>query len=444
MQTVTRTSNRKIILDDENYRRLLPKYIQIIDGLVKDYPIVNKPEFKELVNFQRNRGLSIHRWFDYKHGYSDELVKKLIALSTSLDQNDYILDPFVGTGTTLVTAQSLGFKSIGLDINPVASFSAEIKTYLYSNKDLDEIDGILNNIERYFSRSTSVPKYLVFNNIFGEEQLEQVLRIKGLYENIQEKHISDFFKLSYLSIIEDCSNRTKDGNGIKISRTKKPIEDVYHYFVNKCRLMLWDLKCTTRSTDAIVINGSILNDTIFEQIKGLPIGSIIFSPPYANCFDYCEVYKMEIWLGDFVKDYSDFRKYRDPAIRSHVNSKFDPTIKNFNEEADVTAVLIGTCNVWNKNIPGMIKGYFDDMHETLSRLYAIAKPNSICAIAVANSGYKGVTVPTDLLLARIAEKIGYEVQRIIVARQIRASSQQNKELREQGNLMRESIVILKK
>jgi len=444
MQIVTRTSNRKIILDDEHHRQLLPKYIQIIAGLVKDYPIVNKPEFKELVSFKRNRDLSIHRWFDYKHGYSDELVKKLIALSTSLEKNDYILDPFVGTGTTLVTAQSLGLKSIGLDINPVASFSAGTKTYLYSKKDLDEIDDIINNIERYFSRSASVPKYLVFNDIFTEGQLEQVLRIKGLYENIQERHISDFFKLSYLSIIEDCSNRIKDGNGIKISRTKKPVKDVYQYFVNKCRLMLWDLKCTTRSTDAVVISGSILQDAIFEQIKGLPIGSIIFSPPYANCFDYCEVYKMEIWLGDFVKDYSDFKKYRDLAIRSHVNSKFDPTIKNLNEEVDVIAALIGTYNVWNKNIPRMIKGYFDDMHETLSRLYAIGKPNSICAIAVANSGYKGITVPTDLLLARIAERIGYRVQRIIVARQIRASSQQIKELREQGNLMRESIIILQR
>jgi len=137
MQIVTRKSNQKIILDDENHSRLLPKYIQIIDGLVNKYPVVNQQEFKELVNFDRNRELPIHRWFDYKHGYSDELVKKLIVNSTSLDKNDYILDPFVGTGTTLVTAQSLGYKSIGLDINPVASFSAETKTYIYSKENLN-------------------------------------------------------------------------------------------------------------------------------------------------------------------------------------------------------------------------------------------------------------------------------------------------------------------
>ncbi|NMC61287.1 MAG: hypothetical protein GYA51_18190, partial [Candidatus Methanofastidiosa archaeon] len=59
-------------------------------------------------------------------------------------------------------------------------------------------------------------------------------------------------------------------------------------------------------------------------------------------------------------------------------------------------------------------------------------------------GYKGILVPTDLLLAEIAEKLGFKVKKIIYARKIRASSQQMADLHNYEDLMRESIVELQK
>jgi len=101
--------------------------------------------------------------------------------------------------------------------------------------------------------------------------------------------------------------------------------------------------------------------------------------------------------------------------------------------------------IWNKNIPDMIRGYFDDMTEILRRLKTLMISGSKCYIVVANSGYKGVIVPTDLLLADIAEELGYKVLNMIYARKIRASSQQMKELHNSyDNLMRESIIVLEK
>ena len=68
-----------------------------------------------------------------------------------------------------------------------------------------------------------------------------------------------------------------------------------------------------------------------------------------------------------------------------------------------------------------------------------------CFIVVANSGYKGILVPTDLLLSDIAANNGFKSVKIIYARKIRASSQQMKELHDDyKNLMRESIVVLEK
>jgi hypothetical protein len=59
------------------------------------------------------------------------------------------------------------------------------------------------------------------------------------------------------------------------------------------------------------------------------------------------------------------------------------------------------------------------------------------------AGYKGILVPTDLLLAEIAEKYGYKVCNIYHARKIRSSSQQMHILNTNyNNLMRESVIEL--
>ena len=154
------------------------------------------------------------------------------------------------------------------------------------------------------------------------------------------------------------------------------------------------------------------------------------------------MYKLEFWIGGFVKSYDDFERFRSIALRSHVNSKFSHEFSNSNKDVDTIASLISSFNIWNKNIPDMIRGYFDDMESMIKNLSKILVNKAKCYIVVANSGYKGILVPTDLLLAEIAEKYGYKVCNIYHARKIRSSSQQMHILNTNyNNLMRESVIV---
>ena len=437
-----RTSNKKEIVNQELHDRLAPDYVSVVGGLVEKYPVTRDEFYEKLVNFKTNKTQPIHGWFDYKQGYADALVRNIIDYS-KLSDSDYILDPFTGVGTTQVSVQQKSFKSIGIDINPIASFAAKTKTHHYTESEIREITDILRTIRSRYVMTKDIPRYKKLNDIFTPLQLEKMLTIKGFYESIDSQVAKSFFRLAYISIVEPISNRVKDGNGIKISRTKKPIDDVYAYYEDKCSIMLDDIQ-HQRHAEALVIEGSLLDDAVFSKLKNYQIGSIIYSPPYANCFDYLEVYKMEVWLGGFVDDYEDFTKFRDVALRSHVNSKFSLEIKHDNRKVNTIADFISTYNIWNKRIPDMVKGYFDDMHEIIRRSFELSRDGALCAIVVANSGYKGVVIPTDLLLADIASSIGYTVDKIIHARDIRSSSQQMAELRAEGGLMRESIILLRK
>ena len=125
-----------------------------------------------------------------------------------------------------------------------------------------------------------------------------------------------------------------------------------------------------------------------------------------------------------------------------MNSKFSHEFSNSNKDVDTIASLISSFNIWNKNIPDMIRGYFDDMESMIKNLSKILVNKAKCYIVVANSGYKGILVPTDLLLAEIAEKYGYKVCNIYHARKIRSSSQQMHILNTNyNNLMRESVIV---
>jgi len=60
---------------------------------------------------------------------------------------DVVLDPFLGSGTTLVECMLLNRDGIGIDINPIFSLISNSKTTLLNNAQLDEIKDILSDIK---------------------------------------------------------------------------------------------------------------------------------------------------------------------------------------------------------------------------------------------------------------------------------------------------------
>jgi len=467
MSRINNISLKKRILVEIEHNKLKPAYLKIIRNLSRKFDVLENKSYSNLVNFKKNKDKPIHSWFDYKQGYSDQLVKRVL-INENPSKELFILDPFVGVGTTCMVAKEMGYNSIGYDINPVATLASGVKTENYNYDDIKKIKHYIKNFKPI--KSDYVPTNIkVLNNSFSNENFAKLMEIKGFYEKIYESKIKNFFRLAYISIVEDCSNRKKDGNGIKIAKNKIIVNDVFKYFLHKSKQMLNDvsnLKKNIRIDDfinpksefinnnkkdkhsnvkTIIINESFLDNEKSNKYNNLKIGGVIFSPPYANCFDYFEVYKLEMWMGGFVNKYNDFSFYRNKAIRSHVNSSFDHKITNFNTDVDIISSLISCYNIWNKNIPDMIRGYFDDMRKVIKKLNKLMVKNSNCYIIVGNSGYRGILVPTDLLLADIADKEGFIIKKIISTRLLRSSSQQMKDLHNNyKNLMRESIVVIKK
>ncbi|MGI6585139.1 MAG: TRM11 family SAM-dependent methyltransferase [Lutisporaceae bacterium] len=87
---------------------------------------------------------STHDFYRYPARFSPSFAKAIIENFT--EPNDWILDPFMGGGTTLVEASLLGRHAIGTDISSLAVFLARVKTTCYSKDELDNISSIVFSI----------------------------------------------------------------------------------------------------------------------------------------------------------------------------------------------------------------------------------------------------------------------------------------------------------
>lgn len=436
-----RTSESKMILNQEVFNAMLPEYQKIIERLAAKYKVVDGSYYEGLVNFKTNMVAPKHKWYDYKQGYSEKLVRHIVE-EENPSKDHFILDPFCGVGTTNLTAIDMGYKTVGFDINPMAILATKAKTHCYTEDEILLISKYIESFQLPSSR-VEIEAGKVILTSFTEDVLDILLKIRYFVETIENEFVQALFRLALISIIDKCSLKVKDGNGLKFKKNYVPVPNLVKLYLDKVSEMLSDIKQSNEDAEHRVVFGSMITEGAFENVRDLPIGLCVFSPPYANCFDYCEVYKLEFWIGGFVKSYEDFERFRSMALRSHVNSKFSHEFANTNQDVDTIASLISTFNVWNKNIPDMIRGYFDDMELMIKNVSQVLVNEAKCYIVVANSGYKGILVPTDLLLADIAVRYGFKVCNIYHARKIRSSSQQMHILaNDYDNLMRESVIEL--
>ena len=279
-------------------------------------------KYSNAVNFSENQNVPFHKWFRYREGFSGNLVKELIRESGAL-KDDVIVDPFSGSGTTPVVAKHLeGYSGLGIDVNPLTVYIANVKMSQFTKKVLQTCKEMLNHLHTL--RPQEVGRFSEIERYFTPSNFRQLNALRGFIDEIDDDDVKSIMLVSFLCIIEPCSNRRREGNGLKTVMTKVP--DVIEDFKMKTVEIIGDLETTYNELrgegKCIVDTATDLrriyeehiqsaktswNDNIFATISGTHL--IILSHTSWN------------WCSRIYRRISGINKLRERAVRSFISGK---------------------------------------------------------------------------------------------------------------------------
>ena len=447
---------------ERDFQKRQERQLKVFTELERGLTIREVSAFRERVHFQDSHRVPVQRWYPYREGYSISLVNTFLE---ELNVTGVTFDPFAGTGTTLLASRMKDLQSFGVDVNPLSVLVCKVENEQYDQADLQLFVRELDQFKGLeISKKDFHTSFYLADKVFNRDILHALLTFKHHIKTIENEKIRNLLYVAWLSVIEDVSNIKKEGNGIKYKNRKRTpsgyididkeiwerktfpdnkFDFVKNKILRRLEIILDDVKYSYGSSvrKPRVFNGDCLEFDRFFQDE---IEFTFFSPPYCNCFDYFEIHKVELWLGDFVTSQSNLRILRNQGFRSNTNALDRKTIRYRNGHVENLISLFDTENLWNKKIPNVVRGYFDDFHALLLRLYRQTARNGSVGIVVGNSAYSGIIIPTDILISEIAREVGFGIKSLSVARHLTTSSQQKKKLEKLNNYLRESIVLLQK
>lgn len=441
-----------------------------------------RSELRDLVNASSLRSTPIHRWYYYKEGFSP-LLPPLIVEKLGTGTGCIVVDAFAGVATTSLALRDHErvTRAIGVEYSPFAHFVGQVKLKSLQ-LDIATLKAHADRLSKFSisRRKQDIPELASFHNtdIFEPRVLRHVLSVRDtIREDVYLSQAErDFFLLGVAAVIEDLSGAMKDGRALRIlhgrKRRRQGLQpsvdaqggrDVRSVITNQWHAMIEDLPTTAGplSRELLHMRGDARDLENITDGHGRPllpdssVGLHLYSPPYLNCIDYTEVYKLELWLLGFVANNAEFHALRDGTLRSHPSIEFTKRPNVSSRRSPVHEIIDATTEFLVKHLSraplGRVHGYyFADMEEVLRQQYRTLEPGSAIACVVANSTFARraksgsgaselwrIPILADVLIARLAEAVGFEGLEIWIARNLQARNVNN-------GYARESIVVARK
>ena len=412
-----------------------------------------------------------HNWYRFVLSYPAHLVRTYLD-RFGMEPQHTVLDPFCGTGTTLVECKRLGIASVGIEPNPMAAFASRTKV----SWEVDA-DGLINHanavaqlalaklrsdgIEDVGSlplfRINSVPPAnlknlpadvlkLLLTNSISPLPLHKTLVLLETLEEQYDARFSDHERLALArSLVAEISN-LHFGPEVGVGPLK-PDAPVIEPWLKGVRSIANDLRIL-RENAAIpsIVHKADARDLALI-LEPASIDAVITSPPYPNEKDYTRTTRLESVLLGFIKTKDDLRSLKQTMVRSNTRGVYKSDtddrlmqdhkeIQNIAETIERRRIELGKTSGFEKLYARVTKLYFGGMKRHLLDLRPALRPGAQLAYVVGDqASYLRVMIRTGQLLADIAESIGYEVVGIDLFRTRLATATKDQ--------LREEVVVLR-
>jgi hypothetical protein len=372
--------------------------------------------------FAKSMGQAVHRWFRYSAGFSSVWVEETIAAHATRRNLETVrvLDPFVGSGTTLLAAQAVACESRGVESHP---FVAEIaRAKLCWSADPHEFDLRISEVlkkTKPLAPKGEVPPLLT--KCYSEESLAWLRGLLATSERLRDgSRIDQLVWLAFVSIIRRTSFAgTAQWQYVLPNQRKARVIDPIVAYRAQAAVMSDDMKTLQR--DSFSTPAELLE--IDARLGPLaPKGwadLVVTSPPYANNYDYADAARLEMTVLGQVEGWSDLAAIRDNLVHScsqHM-TRYDleealasPGLDPIRSElSEVVRELtrVKATKGGRKAYDLMVAAYFKDLAAVWGQLrHSCADDARVCFV-VGNSAPYGVLVPVERWLGELALSKGF-------------------------------------
>lgn len=371
---------------------------------------------------QQNPNSYTHNYFKYPCKFIPEIPRWAINTYLKDKTNSIVLDPFAGSGTTLLEASLQNIPSVGAEIDNVAKLVIKVKTTILSKMQIDEIQSFMERIserikENNISESEVIlPEINNLNHWFTPEVLQQLGFIYYSILTIKDRDIVDFLKIAMASIIKRVSNADDISPKPYVSnKIKKIIPDVLKTFEDTVSRFISGMEELSEKKLAQV---RVAGDATHIEEKDDTISLAVTSPPYINAFDYVRTMRLEnLWLHLATEEELLSAKKKYLGTESICSKKESENLEILKDSSLLADYYNAVSKVDMKRALVM-KKFFEEMKKNLQELLRVLKKEGHYIIVIGNSNIRNVNIESWKVLKDISlnlgftyvNHIGYEIQ----------------------------------
>lgn len=242
----------------------------------------------------------MHNIYSYHAKFNPEIPKKFIQDYSK--ENDLVLDPFCGCGTTLLEGLKLKRNVIGVDLSPIGILCSKVKTEEYEMEKIKEYAKEVINVNK---NKILIPKFPDREIWYSADNLSKLGELNYNISKIEDKKYYRLFYLILLSCLNNCSRKRKTWNLGYIADNVLPNmdRDVDPVVIYKRKLSLLYKRTDWLKNLSNTVK-CIESDILDANFDGVDL--VVTSPPYPFAVDFIKYHRLTLyWMEKKVDNLSD-------------------------------------------------------------------------------------------------------------------------------------------
>ncbi|KKR75278.1 MAG: PspGI methylase [Parcubacteria group bacterium GW2011_GWB2_40_8] len=408
-----------IYRDEVEVRGVVVKIIrnlesQLDQGQSRDEKYVRKIDYSWDYRGEKTKSHT-HGIHTYPAMFIPQVGRRL--LETYSKEGDTICDIFCGSGSALVESRLIGRNAYGIDLNPLAIFLAKAKTAPINPQKLTkEYIALLDRVEKIKDKEIQRPDFKNIDFWFKDKVIVKLAKLKKAIREIKDETIQNFLMVAFSETVRYSSN-TKTGEfklvrvkGDKLEKHDPNVMGIFRKHAEKNIAGMADFyKDAKKDSWTKIIYGDSSKD---NGIKANSIDCIITSPPYGDSrttVAYGQFSRLSAQWIDVFDDPNDASGVDNDLLGGRATKNLIHTLSSGYLKESLEKIAKQD-EARAKDVLSFNLG----LNECLKQAHRILKPGKYFCLVIGNRLVKQVRIPTDFIIAELAEKIGFTCEDIIV------------------------------